>query len=59
MVPVLSQTAGDDDDTKIDFAIHYAREQGIVKSGDIVIAATGQRQEAGATDIIRVLRVDV
>lgn len=56
VVPVMSQAA--DDDAKINFAIDSAREQGIVKSGDIVIAATGQRQEAGATDIIRVLRLD-
>ena len=56
VVPLLYQQHSSDDE-KIAFAIDRAREQGIVKSGDLVIATCGHSQTTGGTNLIRVLTV--
>ena len=54
VIPILYQ--GDrSDDAKIEFAICRAKELGYVHPGDIVIATAGYMQQAGGTDLIRVI----
>jgi pyruvate kinase len=43
------------DEAKIDHALRRARELGYVGGGDIVVATAGVRQQAGGTDLIRVI----
>lgn len=45
------------DDEKIGVALQAARELGVVKDGDIVVATAGRHEEAGGTNVIRVLTV--
>jgi pyruvate kinase len=46
------------DADKVQFAIRKARELGWVRGGDIVVATSGQTQQAGSTNLIRVVVVD-
>jgi len=46
------------DDARIEFATRCASELGYVNEGDIVLATAGQRQRAGGTDLIRVIKVE-
>ncbi len=46
------------DEDKIRYAFTYAKEAGIVRTGDIVVATSGHTHTAGGTDMIRVLTVD-
>lgn len=57
VIPVLYQ-AGISDDAKVALAIAVARERGMARAGDVVIATSGYNQSAGGTDVIRVLRLD-
>jgi pyruvate kinase len=43
------------DDARIKFAIAKAKELGYVGAGDIIVATAGYAQEAGGTDLIRVI----
>ncbi len=43
------------DEAKIEFAIAQARELGYVCAGDTVVATAGYQQQAGGTDLIRVI----
>ena len=45
------------DKGKIEFGIDRALELGYIKAGDTVVATAGQRQAAGGTDMIRVIRI--
>ncbi len=56
VIPMLYE-GGNDDKAKLDFAINRARELGYVKSGDVVVVTAGYQQQAGSTDLIRVLTV--
>ncbi len=46
------------DEARIRYAFAYAKEAGIVRIGDIVVATSGHTHTAGGTDMIRVLTVD-
>lgn len=46
------------DADKVQFAVRRAKEIGWVRSGDIVVATSGQTQQAGSTNLIRVVVVD-
>jgi len=46
-----------DDNGKLDHGLAWAREQGIVSTGDIVVVTAGISREAGSTSSIRVARV--
>ncbi len=56
VLAILYDGDGDDDD-KIQFAFDNARHLGYVRSGDLVILTAGNPQQAGSTDLIRVLWV--
>ena len=56
VIPILYQDEFTDD-AKIAFAIDRVREQGIVKTGDILVATSGHSQASGGTDLIRILHV--
>lgn len=56
VVPVLHE-AGIGDEDKIARAIGFARERGLVGTGDLVIGTWGHTRSAGGTDAIRVLMV--
>ncbi|MDJ0862176.1 MAG: pyruvate kinase [Gammaproteobacteria bacterium] len=43
------------DEAKIEFAIARAMELGYVRAGDTVVATAGYQQQAGGTDLIRVI----
>ncbi len=43
------------DDKKIDAAISWARERGILASGDVVVATAGISSERGSTNMIRIV----
>jgi pyruvate kinase len=49
--------SGSDAD-KVQFAVRRAKELGWVGGGDIVVATSGQTQQAGSTNLIRVVVVD-
>ena len=46
------------DEEKVDFAIHTAKELGFVKTGDLLILTAGSSDQAGSTNLIRVLTVN-
>jgi pyruvate kinase len=46
------------DADKVQFAIRRAKELGWVNDGDIVVATSGQTQQAGSTNLIRVVIVE-
>ncbi len=54
----LHYTESGTDADKVEFAIRRARELGWVHTGDIVVATSGQTQQAGSTNLIRVVVVD-
>lgn len=56
VLAMLYEGDGDDDD-KIQFAFDNARQLGYVRSDDLVILTAGNPQQAGSTDLIRVLQV--
>lgn len=47
-----------DVDTRIQCAINIGKKRGFIQSGDPVVAVTGWRQGAGATNNMRILNVD-
>jgi pyruvate kinase len=54
VIPMLY--AGEPTDrARLDFAIERARALGYLKTGDIVVSTAGQHQQAGGTDLIRVI----
>jgi pyruvate kinase len=46
-----------DDDTRVGFAVKYARSIGHLRTGDLVVATAGRSQKTGGTDMIQVLHV--
>ena len=56
IIPLLYE-GGNDDNDKIDFAINKAIELGYIYPGDVVIVTAGYQQQAGSTDLIRVVTV--
>jgi pyruvate kinase len=46
------------DHARLDFAVKKAKALGYLKTGDIVVSTAGQHQQAGGTDLIRVLTLD-
>jgi pyruvate kinase len=57
-VHALHYTESGPDAEKVQFAVRRAREIGWVRKGDIVVATSGQGQQAGSTNLIRVVEVD-
>jgi pyruvate kinase len=57
VIPFLYQ-GEPSDDARIDFAITRGRELGYLGAGDIVVATAGQHQQAGGTDLIRVITLE-
>ncbi len=57
VIPVLYD--GEPSDRKrLDFAIMRGREWGYLKTGDIVVSTAGHHQQAGGTDLIRVVTLE-
>ena len=56
IIPLLYE-GGNDDSDKLDFAIKKAVELGYIYPGDVVIVTAGFQQQAGSTDLIRVVTV--
>jgi pyruvate kinase len=54
VVPMLYKDGGDDE-AKMAFACQRAKDLGYIRTGDIVIATSGYQQQAGGTDLIRVM----
>jgi pyruvate kinase len=54
VIPLLYQ-GEPTDHARLDFAIERARSLGYLRSGDIVVSTAGQHQQAGGTDLIRVI----
>jgi len=48
----------EDVDARIQFAVNYGKNSGILKAGDIVVAIQGWKGGVGNTNTIRLLRVD-
>lgn len=46
------------DRARLDFAISRARTLGYLKTGDIVVSTSGHHQQAGGTDLIRVITLE-
>jgi pyruvate kinase len=46
------------DRERIGFAIEQARARGYLKTGDIVVSTSGHHQQAGGTDLIRVITLE-
>ncbi len=57
-VHALHYTGNGRDADKVQFAVRRAKEIGWVRNGDIVVATSGQTQQAGSTNLIRVVVVD-
>jgi len=57
VIPMLYQ-GEPTDRARLDFAIKQARTLGYLKTGDIVVSTAGQHQQAGGTDLIRVITLD-
>jgi pyruvate kinase len=57
-VHALHYTGDASDADKVEFAIRRAKELGWVRDKDIVVATSGQTQQAGSTNLIRVVVVD-
>ena len=57
-VHALHYTGRGPDADKVEFAVARAKELGWVREGDIVVATSGQTQQAGSTNLIRVVVVD-
>jgi pyruvate kinase len=57
VIPILY--SGDPTDrARLDYAIEQAKILGYLKAGDIVVSTAGQRQQAGGTDLIRVITLE-
>jgi len=56
VIPLLYE-GGNDDKAKLEFAVTRARELDYIKPGDVVVLTAGYQQQAGSTDLIRVLTV--
>jgi pyruvate kinase len=57
-VHALHYSGNSSDSDKVEFAIRRAKELGWVRDKDIVVATSGQTQQAGSTNLIRVVVVD-
>jgi len=53
----LSYDGPSNDDAKIEFGIRRALELSLVRPGDVVVTTAGHNQQAGGTDMIRVVTV--
>ena len=57
VIPILFE--GEPSDLKrLNFAVKRARESGYLKAGDIVVSTSGHHQQAGGTDLIRVVTLE-
>jgi pyruvate kinase len=54
VIPLLFEGARSDD-SKIEFAVERAKALGYLEAGDIIVATAGHLQQAGGTDLIRVI----
>ena len=57
-VHALHYTDNGSDADKVEFAIGRAKDLGWVHAGDVVVATSGQMQQAGSTNLIRVVVVE-
>ena len=57
-VHALYYSGNGSDAKKVQFAVRRTKEMGWVRHGDIVVATSGQTQQAGSTNLIRVVVVD-
>ena len=57
-VHAIHYTGNASDQDKVQFAIRRAKEFGWVQEGDTVVATSGQTQQAGSTNLIRVVVVN-
>jgi pyruvate kinase len=57
VIPIL-YSGETTDRARLAFAIEQAKALGYVRAGDIVISTAGQHQQAGGTDLIRVITLD-
>ncbi|TFH46536.1 MAG: pyruvate kinase, partial [Lysobacterales bacterium] len=57
-VHALHYSGNSSDSDKVEFAIRRAKELGWVRDKDIVVATSGQMQQAGSTNLIRVVVAD-
>ena len=57
VIPVL-YTGEFSDDARLSFAVNRAKELGYLKAGDIAVLTSGHHQQAGGTDLIRVLTIE-
>jgi pyruvate kinase len=46
------------DEARVEFAIRRAKELGYVRAGEVVVVTAGRSQQAGSTDMIRVVTVE-
>jgi pyruvate kinase len=46
------------DRARLDFAIRQAKTQGYLKAGDTIVSTSGHHQQAGGTDLIRVITLE-
>jgi pyruvate kinase len=46
------------DRARLDFAIRQAKNQGYLKAGDTIVSTSGHHQQAGGTDLIRVITLE-
>jgi pyruvate kinase len=57
VIPVLY--AGEPTDrARLAFAVKRAKALGYLKTGDIVVSTSGHHQQAGGTDLIRVITLE-
>ena len=49
---------GSDDQAKIEFTLRRAKDRGYAHSGDVAVVTAGQHQQAGGTNLIRVVNVE-
>jgi pyruvate kinase len=53
VTPIVAEGAGDDD-AMLEHGLAWAREQGVLSAGDVVVVTAGISREAGSTSSIRV-----
>ena len=57
VIPIL-YTGEPSDTERLTFAVKQAKAQGYLKTGDIVVSTSGHHQQAGGTDLIRVITIE-
>jgi pyruvate kinase len=57
VIPIL-YTGEPSDSARLAFAVKQAKALGYLKTGDIVVSTSGHHQQAGGTDLIRVVTIE-